>query len=59
VLAGQRAWIDVIDQDPIVDGDRWAAHWYAPGTYRLCEEGLHPVALEGECRHVTCVARRG
>lgn len=57
-LASQRGTIDLIDRDPVIDGDRWAAHWYAPGTYRLCETGIHPVALDGECRHFTCVRKR-
>lgn len=57
-LASQRNWIDFIDQDPVVDGDRWAAHWYAPGTFKMCETGVHPVALDGECRHATCAAKR-
>lgn len=57
-LASQRAWVDFIDQDQVVDGDRWAAYWYAPGTYRLCDESIHPVALDGECRHSTCVKKR-
>jgi hypothetical protein len=54
-----RSRIDFIDRDPAVDGDRWDACWYAPGTYRMCDEGLHPVALDGECRHFTCVEKRG
>jgi len=48
--------IDFIDRDPVVDGDRWNACWYAPGTYELCPEG-HPVALAGKCRHSYCVTR--
>lgn len=50
--------IDFIDQDPVVDGGRWSAYWYAPGTYKMCSEDLHPVALNGECRHFTCVRKR-
>lgn len=57
-LDNLRNWIDMVDQDPVVDGDRWAAHWYAPGTYRLCETGIHPIALDGECRHFTCARKR-
>lgn len=48
-----KAWIDFIDRDPVIDGGRWPAHWYAPGTYTLCEDN-HPVALDGECRHPAC-----
>lgn len=51
-----RSVIDGVGDD--VDGDRYAAHWYAPGSYVLCDEGLHPVALGGECRHSTCVRKR-
>lgn len=51
-----RATIDFIDQEP-VNGDRWAAKWYAPGTYTLCRLD-HPVALEGECQHAVCVRQR-
>jgi hypothetical protein len=36
-----------------VDGDRWPASYYAPGTYTLCGSG-HPVAVEGSCTHSTC-----
>jgi hypothetical protein len=53
VLACLRAWIDFIDRDPVVDGGRWPAHWYAPGTYHLCPDG-HPVAPDGACRHTWC-----
>jgi hypothetical protein len=51
-----RAWIDMVDRDPVVDGGRWAPEMYAPGTYQLCPEG-HPVALGGQCRHPYCTAR--
>ena len=54
VMRDLRNWVDLIDQEP-VNGDRWGAEWYAPGTYAMCGEGLHPVALGGECQHFTCV----
>jgi hypothetical protein len=44
-----------VDREP-VNGGRWSAHWYAPGTYTLCGEG-HPVALGGRCRHPYCQER--
>ena len=44
--------IDLVDQAP-VDGGRWNAYWYAPGTYTLCEHD-HPVALGKRCRHPYC-----
>lgn len=57
-LAQLRREIDFVDNDPVVDGDRWSHYWYAPGTYKMCDENLHPVALDGECRHNTCVRKR-
>ena len=56
-LADLRTWIDYIDREP-VNGERWGAHWYAPGTYTMCGEGIHPVALGGECRHPYCMRER-
>jgi hypothetical protein len=56
-LDGAKAWIDLIDREP-VNGDRWSAHWYAPGTYEMCPEGIHPQTVGGLCQHVTCVAKR-
>ena len=59
VLAQLRNQIDFIDREP-VDGDRWGAEWYAPGTFTMCERtGLHPVALGGQCQHFTCKRERG
>lgn len=54
-----RAWVDLVDRDPVVDGSRWGAYMYAPGTYTLCDEGPHPVALGDQCRHPYCVTKRG
>ena len=51
-MAQLRAQIDFIDREP-VNGNRWGATWYAPGTFTLCESG-HPVALGGQCEHFTC-----
>ena len=42
-----------IHAEPI-DGDRWAAHCYPPGSYEMCDEGLHPREIGGQCTHVTC-----
>lgn len=55
-LTQAKRWIDHVDSEP-VNGDRWPAYWYAPGTYTLCEDG-HPVALDGECVHAYCARRR-
>lgn len=52
-LAPIRAQIDAIDREP-VNGERWPACWYAPGTYELCPEGLHPQERGGQCQHFTC-----
>jgi hypothetical protein len=54
VASDVRATIDFIDRDPVPDGSRWGAHWYAPGTYELCAEGIHPQQIGGPCRHPTC-----
>lgn len=56
VMADTRRWIDMIDREP-VNGERWPAYWYAPGTYTLCAEG-HPVALGGQCTHSWCRQQR-
>ena len=53
LLAQTRAQIDAIDAEPI-DGDRWGAWWYAPGTYEICPAGIHPQEISGQCRHFTC-----
>jgi hypothetical protein len=45
--------IDFVDQAP-VDGGRWGAYMYAPGTYELCEKGLHPKAIGEPCLHKSC-----
>jgi hypothetical protein len=38
-----------------VDGDRWPANFYIPGTYEMCPEGIHPQELGGTCTHSTCL----
>lgn len=53
-LDSAKATIDFIDRDPSVDGGRWGAEWYAPRTYEMCPEGLHPQDIGGKCRHFTC-----
>jgi len=57
VITELRAQIDWIDREP-VNGARWGAEWYVPGTYTLCAEGPHPVALGGECQHPYCIRKR-
>jgi hypothetical protein len=57
-LAGVRETISLIDREPFINGDRWAAHWYAPGTYEMCPRELHPMDIGGQCRHSTCVRER-
>ncbi len=37
-----------------IDGGRWNAHYYAPGTYELCDKEIHPREIGGQCRHFTC-----
>jgi hypothetical protein len=53
VIEDLRRDIDFVDQAP-VDGGRWEACMYAPGTYELCEKGLHPKAVGEPCRHKSC-----
>jgi len=57
-MDGLRGQVDWIDREP-VNGARWGAEWYAPGTYTMCEEDLHPVAIGGKCQHPSCAKRRG
>lgn len=42
-----------VHADPI-NGDRWPAHYYPPGTYELCDND-HPREIGGTCRHSYCV----
>jgi hypothetical protein len=37
-----------------IDGDSWPAHYYPPGTYEICDSGIHPREIGGQCTHVTC-----
>lgn len=54
VVGQLRRDIDLVDQAP-VDGSRWGAYMYAPGTYELCGNG-HPKAKGSACRHPSCRA---
>ncbi len=42
-----------VHSEPI-NGDRWPAHFYAPGTYEMCDTGIHPREIGGQCKHRTC-----
>lgn len=44
--------IDLVDEAP-VDGNRWGAYMYAPGTYEMCDNG-HPKVIGEPCRHGYC-----
>lgn len=48
-----KATIDFVDSEP-VNGDRWPAHYYAPGTFEMCPEDIHPQVIGGPCEHSTC-----
>lgn len=48
-----KATIDFCDREP-VNGDRWGPEWYAPGTFEMCPEGIHPQVIGGPCEHSTC-----
>lgn len=50
--------VDEVNSGP-VDGGRWAASYYIPGTFEMCPEGMHPQAIGGECMHPCCVESRG
>lgn len=45
--------VTFVNAEP-VDGNRWSANYYAPGTYELCDAGLHPREIGGQCTHATC-----
>ncbi len=40
-----------------VGSARYADHWYAPGTYELCDNG-HAQEIGGLCGHSFCIERR-
>lgn len=40
-----------------IDGDRWDAKYFPPGTFELCPEG-HPRDIGGLCVHSWCVRER-
>jgi hypothetical protein len=40
-----------------INGDRYGAEWYAPGTFELCSEG-HVQEIGGECLHSWCIKQR-
>lgn len=44
--------INLVDQAP-VDGGRWGAYMYAPGTYELCQNN-HPKTPGKPCKHSCC-----
>lgn len=52
-----RRTIDYVDSEP-VNGDKWPANYYAPGTYEMCPEDIHPQAIGGPCLHTTCIRKR-
>jgi hypothetical protein len=49
--------LDYVHSAP-VDGDRWPASYYAPGTYELCDIGIHPRAIGEKCTHFGCSSGR-
>lgn len=55
-LRSTRGTIDHADEVG-VNGDRYGAEWYAPGTFELCDEG-HVKEIGGECLHSWCVGQR-
>lgn len=51
-LNSLRRTIDVVDSEPI-NGNRWTAEWYVPGTFGVCDNG-HPRTIGAECQHSFC-----
>lgn len=51
-----RGSIDAVVADGI-NGNKYGAEWYAPGTFELCENG-HPKEIGDECLHSYCIERR-
>lgn len=51
-----RGGVDHADEVGVASG-RYGPHWYAPGTYELCDEG-HAKPLGGLCGHDWCVKQR-
>lgn len=51
-----RGTVDHADEVGVSSG-RYGPHWYAPGTYELCENG-HARPLDGPCGHDYCVRQR-
>lgn len=56
VLQSLRGYVDTAESDGI-NGNKYGAEWYAPGTFELCENG-HPREIGGECLHSYCIERR-
>lgn len=52
IIAQLRRDVDLVDEGPI-NGDRWGAYMYAPGTYELCGNG-HPKTIGEACLHSYC-----
>lgn len=52
-LAEVTCLLDMVHAAPI-DGDRWPPHYYAPGTYELCDSETHPREVGGVCTHSWC-----
>lgn len=55
-LCSLRGTIDHADEVGVSSG-RYGPHWYAPGTYELCDNG-HARPLDGPCGHDYCVRQR-
>lgn len=52
-----RGSIDAVDKIGNINGNKYGAEWYAPGTFEMCENG-HPKEIGGECLHSYCLERR-
>ena len=56
-LADVKQELDYIDERAAAGDWGWEAHYYAPGTYEVCEHG-HPHGIGQACVHFYCVRER-
>lgn len=57
VLSRIRGAINGVEAVGGINGDKYGAEWYTPGTFETCENG-HPREIGGLCLHSYCIARR-
>ena len=57
ILAQIKRELDHIDERAAAGDWGWEPHYYAPGTYEVCEYG-HPRGIGQPCSHFYCVRER-